>query len=187
MTEYKTENIRLAAASLRAGERILLTGAVYTARDAAHKRIFELLDSGEELPFELSGAIIYYTGPTPAPEGRAVGSCGPTTSGRMDKYTPRLLDLGLSAMIGKGERSAEVLESIKRNKAVYFCSVGGAGALMASHVKSVEEIAFSELGCESLKRLYVEKLPLTVAADCFGGNIFESGRLCFLAEKEAAL
>lgn len=164
------------AKSLKAGDRVSLSGVVYTARDAAHKRIFELLYAGQALPFEVSGAVIYYTGPTPAQNGRPVGSCGPTTSSRMDKFTPRLLDLGLCAIIGKGERSEEVCSSIIKNGAVYFCAVGGAGALMASHVVSAQEIAFSDLGCESVKKLVVDKLPLTVAIDCGGGNIFTDER-----------
>lgn len=176
MKEILVSELKSAIPVLRAGDRVLLSGVVYTARDAAHKRIFELLDGGDETPFDLKGAVIYYTGPTPAREGRPVGSCGPTTSGRMDKFTPRLLDLGLGAIIGKGERSAEVRESIVKNAAVYFCAVGGAGALMAGHVTTSEEIAFSELGCESVKRLTVERLPLTVAIDCLGGDIFARAR-----------
>lgn len=164
------------AKSLKAGDRVSLSGVVYTARDAAHKHIFELLDAGQTLPFEISGAVIYYTGPTPAQNGKPVGSCGPTTSSRMDRFTPRLLDLGLCAIIGKGERSDEVCKSIAKNGAVYFCAVGGAGALMASHVVSAQEIAFPDLGCESVKKLVVEKLPLTVAIDCGGGNIFTDER-----------
>lgn len=175
MIELNVKDIPAAAKTLKAGDRVLLSGVVYTARDAAHKRIFELLDRGEELPFELGGAVIYYTGPTPAQNGRPVGSCGPTTSSRMDKFTPRLLGLGLAAIIGKGERSEKVCESIRENSAVYFCAIGGAGALMASHVVSAEEIAFFDLGCESVKRLVVENLPLTVAVDCSGGNIFIDG------------
>ena len=171
---YLTVNeLEKASASLKAGDRVLLSGTVYTARDAAHKRIFELLDRGETLPFELDGAIIYYTGPTPAQNGRPVGSCGPTTSIRMDKFTPRLLDMGLAGIIGKGERGDEVCDALVRNGAVYFCAVGGAGALMASHVVSAEEIAFQELGCESVKRLVVDKLPVTVCIDALGGNIFK--------------
>ncbi|MEG0777544.1 MAG: FumA C-terminus/TtdB family hydratase beta subunit [Oscillospiraceae bacterium] len=173
MKELTVAELQTAVKSLKAGERVLLSGTVYTARDAAHKRIFELLDAGAELPFELPGALIYYTGPTPAHDGKPVGSCGPTTSMRMDKFTPRLLSLGLVGIIGKGERGEAVCEALIKNNAVYFCAIGGAGALMASHVVSAEEIAFKELGCESVKRLVVEKLPLMVGIDCCGGNIFK--------------
>lgn len=145
---------------------------MYTSRDAAHKRIFELLDSGKPLPYELKNAVIYYAGPTPAPEGMPIGSCGPTTSGRMDVYSPRMLDLGLIGMIGKGERNKAVCDAIVRNKAVYFCAIGGAGALAAKCIKSCEVIAFEDLGCESVKRLYVEDFPLITAIDCHGGNLF---------------
>jgi fumarate hydratase subunit beta len=176
MIELNISELMDRAKSLKAGDRVSLSGVVYTARDAAHKRIFELLDAGQTLPFEISGAVIYYTGPTPAQNGKPVGSCGPTTSSRMDRFTPRLLDLGLCAIIGKGERSDEVCKSIAKNGAVYFCAVGGAGALMASHVVSAQEIAFPDLGCESVKKLVVEKLPLTVAIDCGGGNIFTDER-----------
>ena len=155
MIELHVSELRARAAELRAGDRVLLSGTVYTSRDAAHKRLFELLDRGEALPFDLAGAVIYYTGPTPAQNGRPVGSCGPTTSIRMDKFTPRLLDLGLAGIIGKGERGQAVCDSIVKNRAVYFSAVGGAGALMANAVVSAEEIAFHELGCESVKRLTV--------------------------------
>lgn len=171
-----TAELRSAAAELRAGERVLLSGTVYTARDAAHKRFFALLDTGEELPIPLKDAVIYYAGPTPAQQGMAVGACGPTTSGRMDPYAPRLLDLGLCAMIGKGERSSAVAEAIVRNKAVYFAAVGGAGALIARCVKRVEVVAFDDLGCESVKRMETEDFPLTVAIDCAGGNLYRTGR-----------
>lgn len=157
---------------LRAGDRVLLSGTVYTARDAAHKRIFALLDEGKELPFPPEGAVIYYAGPTPAQQGLAVGSCGPTTSGRMDPFAPRLLDLGLRAMIGKGERSAEVVDAIKRNGAVYFAAVGGAGALIAQRVENAQVIAFDDLGCESVKRMEVRDLPLTVAIDSQGNDLY---------------
>lgn len=183
MLEINAENIKEYAKKLQAGDRVLLSGTVYTARDAAHKKIFELLDRGEALPFELKGAVIYYTGPTPAQGGRPVGSCGPTTSARMDRFTPRLLDLGLAAIIGKGERGNEVCRSIVENGAVYFCAVGGAGALMASHVVSAEEIAFSELGCESVKRLVVKELPLTVCIDSMGGNIFVEGKAKYACKR----
>ena len=172
MIELNVNDLKSAVKTLKAGDRVLLSGTVYTARDAAHKRIFEFLDRGEELPFDIDGAIIYYTGPTPAQNGRPVGSCGPTTSIRMDKFTPRLLDMGLLGIIGKGERGDAVCDAITRNNAVYFCAVGGAGALMASHVQEAEEIAFFDLGCESVKRLVVDQLPLTVCIDCSGGNIF---------------
>ena len=161
------------AEQLSAGDRVLLSGTVYTSRDAAHKRIFELLDKGESLPFDLNGACIYFAGPTPTPAGMVIGSCGPTTSGRMDVYSPRLLDLGLAAMIGKGQRNEEVCQAIVRNKAVYFCAVGGAGALYAKQIKTCEEIAFKDLGCESVKRLELEDFPVVVGIDAKGGNLFK--------------
>lgn len=163
------------ASLLRAGTPVLLSGTVYTARDAAHKRFDALLDRGEKLPFEIKGAVIYYAGPTPAKPGRACGSCGPTTSGRMDAYAPRLLRLGLSAMIGKGGRSGPVEDAIKETGSVYFCAVGGAGALISGCILSCEEIAFPELGCESVKRLTVRDMPLITAIDCRGGNLFREG------------
>ena len=159
------------ARDLRAGQRVLLSGTAYTSRDAAHKRITELLDRGEEPPYPLDGAAIYYAGPTPAPEGLAIGSCGPTTSTRMDPYTPRLLDLGVKCMIGKGKRSPEVVEAMKRNGAVYLCAVGGAGALAAKCVSECEVIAFDDLGCESVKRLTLRDFPLIVGIDSLGGSI----------------
>ena len=165
--------LREALRELRAGDRVSLSGPVYTARDAAHKRLFELLDAGEELPIEISGAVLYYAGPTPAPPGRPIGSCGPTTSSRMDAFTPRLLELGLAAMIGKGERSREVNEAIKRCGAVYFCALGGAGALISRHVVSAREVAFPDLGCESVKELILDGLPLTVGTDSLGNSIFK--------------
>lgn len=176
MIEMDTAELKEKAKTLRAGDRVLLSGTVYTSRDAAHKRINALLDEGGELPYELSGAAIYYAGPTAARDGMAIGSCGPTTSGRMDVYSPRFLDLGLSAMIGKGERSDEVCEAVRRNGAVYFCAVGGAGALACKRITECEVIAFEDLGCESVKRLKFEKFPLIVAIDCVGGNIFKTGR-----------
>lgn len=158
---------------LNAGDRVLLSGTVYTARDAAHKRIFEMIDNGEKLPFEIKGACIYFAGPTPTPDGMVIGSCGPTTSGRMDIYSPGLLDLGLIAMIGKGERNETVCDAIVRNKAVYFCAVGGAGALYARQIKSCKEIAFKDLGCESIKELVLEDFPVIVGIDSNGGNLFK--------------
>jgi fumarate hydratase subunit beta len=167
-----TAELPEAAKSLKTGEKILLSGTVFTARDAAHKRIFSLLDNGEALPFDLKGASIYYAGPTPARPGQAIGSCGPTTSGRMDRFAPRLLDLGLAAMIGKGERAKSVREAIIRNNAVYLCAIGGAGALASSCITEAEVIAFPELGCESVKRLTFRDFPLIVADDAHGGDIF---------------
>lgn len=177
MAEYtlNTSEIKDFAKQLRAGDRVLLSGTVYTSRDAAHKRIKSLIDSGKELPYDLSGAAIYYAGPTPTPEGLAIGSCGPTTSGRMDKFAPEFLDLGLSAMIGKGPRASEVCEAIVRNNAVYFCAVGGAGALASKCIVNCEVIAFDDLGCESVKKLEFKSFPLIVAIDCNGGNLFEAG------------
>lgn len=160
------------AEKLSAGDRVYLSGTVYTSRDAAHKRIFEALDSGTELPYDIAEAVIYYAGPTPTPDGLPIGSCGPTTSGRMDAFAPRLLDMGLRAMIGKGQRSKEVCDAIVRNKAVYFCAVGGAGALAAKCIKKCDVIAYEDLGCESVKRLQIENFPLIVAIDCKGGNLF---------------
>ena len=173
MEELKLNTAELAerASSLRAGQRVLLSGTVYTSRDAAHKRITELLDRGETPPYDLNGAAIYYAGPTPAPEGLPIGSCGPTTSGRMDPYTPRFLDLGLKAMIGKGKRSAGVVEAMKRNGAVYLCAIGGAGALAARCIEKAEVIAFEDLGCESVKRLTLRDFPLIVAIDSTGESI----------------
>lgn len=168
---------------LRAGDRVLLSGVIYTARDAAHKRIFQLLDEGAPLPFDLKGAVIYYAGPTPGQQGMAVGACGPTTSGRMDGFAPRLLELGLAAMIGKGERSREVVEAIRRCGACYFAAVGGAGALIARCVKSAQVIAFEDLGCESVKRLTVEDFPLTVAVDSQGNDLFQMGRGAYHANR----
>ncbi len=174
--DISVSELRKYCPRLRAGDKVLLTGYIFTARDAAHKRFDALLDEGKALPFDIRDGVIYYAGPTPAPKGRSIGSCGPTTSGRMDKFAPRLLDMGLCGMIGKGERSSEVRDAIVRNGAVYLCAVGGAGALAASCIKSCEVVAFEELGCESVKKLYIEKFPATVADDCGGGDIFSRGR-----------
>lgn len=175
MAEYSinTSELKEKASILKVGDRVLLSGTVYTSRDAAHKRIFAALKNGEKLPYDLKGAVIYYAGPTPAPENLPIGSCGPTTSGRMDPYAPTLLDCGLTAMIGKGGRSPEVCKAIIRNKAVYLCAIGGAGALAAKCIKSCEVIAYEDLGCESVKKLTIENFPLIVAIDCNGGNLFE--------------
>ncbi len=172
--EYKLNvtEIKEYSSRLKAGDRVLLSGEVYTSRDAAHKRINEALEKGEELPYDLKGAVIYYVGPTPAPSHLPVGSCGPTTSSRMDTYAPLFLDKGLSAMIGKGPRNKGVCEAIVRNNAVYFCAVGGAGALLAKSVKSCEVVAYEDLGCESVKKMEIENLPLVVAIDAKGGNLF---------------
>lgn len=160
---------------IKAGDEVYLTGTVYTARDAAHKRIKELLCKNAPLPFCLDGACIYYSGPTPERPGKPIGSCGPTTSSRMDVYTPLLMDNGLVAMIGKGPRSADVTEAIKKHGGIYFCAIGGAGALCAKSVKKYEVIAFDELGCESVKRLEIEDFPVICGIDCCGGSIFEKG------------
>lgn len=158
---------------LSAGDEVLLSGVVYTARDAAHKRFFSLIEKGEELPVDINGACIYYAGPTPSRPGFPIGSCGPTTSSRMDVYAPKLLDMGLVAMIGKGKRSKAVVDAVVRNKAVYFCSIGGAGALAAMCIKDCEVIAFPELGCESVKKLTLENFPVYVALDCKGNSLFK--------------
>ena len=157
---------------LRAGDRIRLSGVLYTARDAAHKRMNEALKKGEELPFDVKGATIYYAGPTPAKPGRVIGSCGPTTSGRMDAYTPNLLDLGLKAMIGKGQRSDGVISAIKRNGAIYLGAIGGAGALYSECITSMEVIAYEDLGPESIKKLTVKDMPLTVIIDSCGNCLY---------------
>ena len=174
MSEYRinTSEIKQAAAYLKAGDTVYLSGTVYTSRDAAHKRITALINEGKELPYPLDGAVIYYAGPTPTPEGLAIGSCGPTTSSRMDIYAPDFLDRGLAAMVGKGPRNRAVVDAIKRNKAVYFCAIGGAGALASKCITKCEVIAFEDLGCESVKKLEFSDFPLTVAIDANGGNLF---------------
>lgn len=173
--EYKlnSNQLREYAPKLRAGDRVILSGKVYTSRDAAHKRIVAALENSEPLPYDLRDASIYYAGPTPAPEGLAVGACGPTTSSRMDVFAPLLLDKGVVCMIGKGERNEQVCKAIRRNNAVYLCAIGGAGALASKCIKSCKVIAYEDLGCESVKELTFDNFPLTVAVDCNGGNIFE--------------
>ena len=175
MSEYRlnTSDINEWAHTLAAGDRVFLTGTVYTARDAAHKRICALLDADGSLPFALEGAVIYYAGPTPAKGNLAVGSIGPTTSSRMDCFAPRLINRGLKAMIGKGSRSQAVVDAMVDNGAVYFAAVGGAGALYAGCVESCEVLAFPELGCESVKKLTVKDFPLTVAVDSKGGSLYK--------------
>ena len=174
MAEYRLSSSQLKeyAPKLLCGDRVLLSGTVYTARDAAHKRIVSMMAEQKQLPFELDGASIYYAGPTPAPPGMPIGSCGPTTSSRMDPYAPLLLDNGLVAMIGKGPRNSEVIDALVRNKSVYLCAIGGAGALAAQCITSCEVIAFEDLGCESVKRLEFCEFPLIVGIDCNGDSIF---------------
>lgn len=167
--------------TLRCGDSVTISGVIYTARDAAHKRLKELADAGKPLPFDISEAIIYYVGPTPAREGQAIGSAGPTTSYRMDAYAPTLLDLGQTGMIGKGKRGEDVVAAMKKNTAVYFGAIGGAGALLAKCVKKAEVIAYEDLGAEAVRRLEVENLPVTVIIDCDGNNLYETGRQEYLA------
>ena len=173
--EYKltTPLTKEALAPLRAGDTVRLSGVVYTARDAAHKRMMELLDEGKPLPFPVEGAAVYYVGPTPERPGQVIGAAGPTTSGRMDAYAPRLLDLGLAAMIGKGGRNEDVQKAVVRNGAVYLCAIGGAGALAAQCIESAQVIAFEDLGCESVKRLVLKDFPLIVAIDSQGNSVVQ--------------
>ena len=159
---------------LRAGDYVYLTGVIYTARDAAHKRMDEALSEGKELPLDIKNQMIYYMGPSPAREGRPIGSAGPTTASRMDKYAPRLLDLGLGGMIGKGKRSQAVRDAIVRNKAVYFAAVGGAGALLSKCIKKADVIAYDDLGTEAIRRLEIEDLPAIVVIDSEGNNLYET-------------
>lgn len=174
MSEYylNTSNINEWVGSLKVGDRVYLSGTVYTARDAAHKKIFRLLDNGETLPFELENSVVYYAGPTPAKDNLVIGSIGPTTSSRMDTFSPRLISLGQKAMIGKGNRSNDVVNAIKTYSAVYFAAVGGAGALYSKCIKSCDVIAFEELGCESVKKLEVKDFPLLVAIDSSGESLY---------------
>lgn len=160
--------------NLHAGDYCYITGEIYVARDAAHKRMDEALDKGEELPIPIKDATIYYMGPSPAREGRVIGSAGPTTASRMDKYAPRLMDLGQKAMIGKGKRTKEVLDAVVRNEGVYFAAVGGAGALLSKCIKKSEVICYDDLGAEAIRKLYVEDFPVIVVADCFGNNLYET-------------
>ena len=160
--------------SLKAGDCVYITGTIYTARDAAHKRMYEAIKNGENIPFELKNNIIYYLGPSPAREGQVIGSAGPTTSSRMDKYTPLLLEHGLKGMIGKGKRSANVIESMYKNNAVYFAAIGGAGALLSKCIKKAEVIAYDDLGTEAIRKLEVENLPAIVVIDNKKNNMYES-------------
>ena len=170
----------LEISELKCGDSILLTGTIYTARDAAHKRLIELIEKGEELPFDLKGETIYYVGPTPPKPGMVIGSAGPTTSYRMDAYATKLLDLGLKGMIGKGLRNEEVIESIKRNKAIYFGAIGGAAALIGKSIVKSEVIAYEDLGSEAIRRLEVKDLPLVVIIDSLGNNLYKIGKENYL-------
>jgi len=165
---------------LRCGDSVLLSGVIYTGRDAAHKRLVELLEKGEKLPIDVKDSVIYYVGPAPAKPGQVIGSAGPTTSYRMDAYAPALLDEGLKGMIGKGKRSAEVVESMKKNGAVYFGAIGGAGALLAKCIKKVEIVAYEDLGTEAIRKIEVCDLPLSVIIDSEGNNLYEQGRKEYL-------
>lgn len=167
-------------ADLKAGDIVLLTGTIYTARDAAHKKMDEALQRGEELPFDVKGQVIYYVGPTPAKPGHVFGSAGPTTASRMDKYTPKLLELGLKGMIGKGVRNQAFYDSLKKNGAVYFGAIGGLGAIIGKSVKKTEVIAYEELGTEAIRKLYVEDLPVTVLTDAEGNDLYKMGQAEYL-------
>jgi len=167
---------------LKAGEEVLLSGTVYTGRDAAHKRMIELIRQGKPLPFDIKGQVIYYVGPCPAPEGKVIGSAGPTTSGRMDAYAPELIALGLKGMIGKGLRSDGVIEAIKENGAIYFGATGGAGALISSCIKKEEVIAFEDLGTEAIRKLEIENLPCVVIIDATGRDRYKEGREMYAKE-----
>ncbi|MDT8715854.1 Fe-S-containing hydro-lyase [Clostridium sp. 19966] len=160
------------AMNLKAGDTVLITGTIYTARDAAHKRLVQLLENGEKLPIDVADAIIYYVGPTPAKPGEVIGSAGPTTSGRMDAYAPKLLDLGLKGMVGKGNRDAKVIESMKKNKAIYFAAIGGAGALISKTIKKAEVVAYEDLGAEAIMKLEVNDFPAIVAIDSEGNSLY---------------
>ena len=169
---------------LRAGDTVLLTGVVYTARDAAHKRLCELVAQGKELPLDIKDSIIYFVGPTPARPGQAIGSAGPTTSYRMDAYSPTLIRQGLTGMIGKGKRNEEVVAAMKENGAVYFGAIGGCGALLSKCIKKAEVIAYDDLGAEAIRRVEVEDFPVIVIIDSEGNNLYETGRAAYLARKD---
>jgi fumarate hydratase subunit beta len=174
------------AASLRAGDTVLLNGVVYTARDAAHARLVELLDQGKELPIDIRDAVIYYVGPTPAKPGYVIGSAGPTTSYRMDAYAPRLIELGLRGMIGKGKRSQDVIDSMKRHGAVYFGAIGGAAALIAKTITECEMVCYEDLGSEAIRKLTVRDFPVTVVIDSQGNNLYEIGLKDYLKNVRSA-
>ena len=188
MSEVKKITLPLTkelAKTLKAGDRVLLSGTVYTSHDAGHKRMCEALARGEELPFDPTDATIYYVGPTPAKPGQVIGSAGPTTSGRMDAYAPTLMKVGIRGMIGKGARLDEVIEAMKENFGVYFGAIGGAGALLAKCIKSSELIAYEDLQSEALRKLYVEDMPLVVIIDCYGNNLYETGPNEYLKSVES--
>ena len=175
------------AKTLHAGDSVLVTGTIYTSRDAGHKRMCEALAKGEEIPFDPKDATIYYVGPTPAKPGQVIGSAGPTTSGRMDAYAPTMMSVGARGMIGKGARLPEVIDAMKKYSGVYFGAIGGAGALLAKCIKKAEMIAFEDLGAEALRKLYVEDMPLVVIIDSEGNNLYESGRAAYLEEHKESL
>ncbi len=160
---------------LKAGDKVLLNGVIYTGRDAAHKRLFDLLKEGKPLPIDIKGQVIYYVGPAPAKPGQAIGSAGPTTSGRMDAFSPKLMEIGLKGMIGKGMRKKEVIEAMKKYKAVYFAATGGAGALLAKAIKKAQIVAYEDLGPEAINRLEVVDFPVTVVNDCKGNDLYQEG------------
>jgi fumarate hydratase subunit beta len=172
------------AESLHAGDRVYLTGTIYTSRDEGHKRMCEALKKGEMLPFDPTDTTIYYVGPTPAKPGKIIGSAGPTTSGRMDAYAPTMMAVGVRGMIGKGERLPEVIEAMKKYKGIYFGAIGGAGALLSKCIKKVELIAYEDLGAEALRKLYVEDMPLVVIIDSEGNNLYHEGRAAYLAVRK---
>ena len=172
------------AKTLHAGDSVLVTGTIYTSRDAGHKRMCEALEKGEEIPFDPKDATIYYVGPTPAKTGAVIGSAGPTTSGRMDAYAQTMMSVGARGMIGKGARLPEVIDAMKKYSGVYFGAIGGAGALLAKCIKKAELIAYEDLGAEALRKLYVEDMPLVVIIDSEGNNLYESGRAAYLEQKK---
>lgn len=179
----KTPITEQITADLHAGDYVYITGTIYVARDAAHKRMMEVLDAGKELPIPIKDATIYYMGPSPAREGRPIGSAGPTTASRMDKYAPRLLDIGERAMIGKGKRTKEVIEAVVRNHAVYFAAVGGAGALLSKCITKSEVVCYDDLGAEAIRKLEVENFPVIVVVDSEGNNLYETAILEWAQEK----
>ena len=181
--KIQTPMSREVARSLKAGDSCLLTGVIYTARDAAHKRLCELIEQGKDLPVDMKDAVIYFVGPTPARPGEAIGSAGPTTSYRMDAYSPSLIALGQTGMIGKGKRSAEVVAAMKQHGAVYFGAIGGCGALLSKCIKKAEVVAYEDLGAEAIRRLEVEDFPVTVIIDSEGNNLYESGRKAYLESR----